>query len=82
MTHHPKNWNGYGRAIHEAIISQKLETARLIAEKGISKTNRDEYFFAILSDIAYAQGDERTYDTYEKLLAKRSSTKTFIANYR
>jgi tetratricopeptide (TPR) repeat protein len=71
MTHHPKNWNGYGRAIHEAIISQKLKTARLIAEKGISKTNRDEYFFAILSDIAYAQGDERTYDTYEKLLAKK-----------
>ena len=71
ITHHPDKFEGYEFAIHEAIISQKLNKARLIAEKGIAKFNNDECFFAILSDIAFAQGDEKMHDKYERLIAQK-----------
>ena len=77
IIHHPEKWVGYKYLIHEAIISQQLDKARCIAEKAISKTKEDKRFFAILSDIAFALGDEEMYDKYERLVVKDSSNNIY-----
>ncbi|WP_137024428.1 lipopolysaccharide assembly protein LapB [Synechococcus sp. N19] len=71
IEHHSDKKEGYAIATKEMMILQMFEKAIFMAEKGISKFKDNEYFYAILSDFAFAKGNTKMYERYENALQKK-----------
>ena len=71
IARYPEKCQGYVLAIDLFIIKGDLDGARLIAEKGASCAKENAVFFALLSDIAHAQGEEEVFDRYERIWAQK-----------
>ncbi len=69
---HPSRWEGYGRRIHKEIELNQINDAKSIAEKGILLT-KNPVFLVILSNIAFTQGEDNSYEKYERILADKLS---------
>jgi len=68
ITHHPENWNGYGRAAQDLIALKRFEDAQARIQAGLEKLPNQLNLLVIATDVYRASGDREKSLEYSELL--------------
>ena len=68
ITHHPDNWNGYGRAAQDLVALKRFEEAQEKVQAGLEKFPNQVNLLIIATDVYRASGDREKSLEYSELL--------------
>ena len=68
ITHHPKNWNGYGLAAQDLIALKRFDQAQERIQAGLEKIPNQLNLLTIATDVYRASGDREKSLEYAELL--------------
>ncbi|QNI87351.1 lipopolysaccharide assembly protein LapB [Synechococcus sp. ROS8604] len=68
ITHHPDNWNGYGRAAQELVALKRFEEAQKQIQSGLEKLPNQVNLLTIATDVFRASNDREKSLEYSELL--------------
>ena len=68
IIHHPKNWNGYGRAAQDLVELSRFHEAQTTIQTGLEKLPNQLNLLNIAADVYRASGDREKSLEYAKLL--------------
>ena len=68
ITHHPDNWNGYGRAAQDLIVLKRFEEAQDKIQAGLEKIPSQINLLNIATDIYRTSGDPEKSLAFSELL--------------
>ena len=75
ITHHPDNWNGYGRAAQDLVALKRFEQAQEKVQAGLMKIPDQFNLLVIATDVYRASDDPEKSLEYSELLITHHSDK-------
>jgi len=78
-THHPENWNGYGRKAQNLVALKRLEEAQKEIQAGLEKLPNQLNLLTIATDVYHASGDRKKFLKHTELLRRLWKTQPVCA---